>query len=300
MEGGKNMRLKVMNCQNCNAPLHLEGEKLVCAFCGGSFDITKDASDVEYEKTVNAETYIRQSLMETTSQLQEYYQRKEEEKIQDEEKAREAERKKVQDKRKKKLLSWIRSFIIIALLSIGIIVIVQYLSKRANDMKAEEKARKARQAAEATTFRVTGSELMTEPETMAEVYGMICQFEIDEYSETIYDMEDEWALKTEPEVIRSCLITSDEDNSLYSIVKIILSTDDGREKELYQCVVVPNIKVDRKGEVFLPDMSELQSRTASDYDPIWGAGFDPELLEEEVIRVKKEDSNNGFPLYYDL
>ena len=75
------MKLKVMNCRNCNAPLHLEGVKLVCAFCGGTFDIEKDESDVEYEKTVNAEAYILQSLTETTTRMQDYYRKQEEEKL---------------------------------------------------------------------------------------------------------------------------------------------------------------------------------------------------------------------------
>ena len=75
------MRLKVMNCRNCNAPLHLEGEKLVCAFCGASFEIEKDAADIEYEKTVNTEAYILQSLNQETAALNKYYQEAEAQKL---------------------------------------------------------------------------------------------------------------------------------------------------------------------------------------------------------------------------
>ncbi len=76
-----NLNYRVENSQSCNAPLRLEGEKLVCDFCGASFDIEKDSNDIEYEKLANAEKYILQSLTSSKSKMEEFYQKKEEETI---------------------------------------------------------------------------------------------------------------------------------------------------------------------------------------------------------------------------
>ena len=295
------MKLKVMNCRNCNAPLHLEGEKLVCAFCGGTFDIEKDESDVEYEKTVNAEAYILQSLTETTTRMQDYYRKQEEEKLRKEERQLQAEKERRQAIRKRQILGWIKTFIIIAVIGLGITILADYLRKSSEERRAGQKTVQAEKAAEATSFRVTGSELASDEDAKEQIYELIRDFEEEEYRDSVFESEeDDWKYNGDPEVIRSVLITTDKDNLLFTIVKVTLSTDDGREKELFHCLTFSDLKVDRKGNVELTS-TRVESREASDYDAFWRAGFDPELLYEEVIDSESmSEGVNGFPLrFYD-
>ena len=67
------MKLRTLNCKNCDAPLRQEGEKLVCQFCGSTFDIPKDANDIAYEQIINAEDYIRLSLAKSLLGLEKKY-----------------------------------------------------------------------------------------------------------------------------------------------------------------------------------------------------------------------------------
>ena len=67
------MRLRTLDCKNCATPLRQEGDKLVCRSCGSIFDIPKDANDIEYDRIVNAEDYIRLSLAKSILNLETNY-----------------------------------------------------------------------------------------------------------------------------------------------------------------------------------------------------------------------------------
>ena len=72
------MKLRTLDCKNCAAPLRQEGEKLVCRrACGSVFDIPSDANDIEYERIINAEDYIRLELAKSILELENSYRNQE-------------------------------------------------------------------------------------------------------------------------------------------------------------------------------------------------------------------------------
>ena len=64
------MKLRTLDCKNCAAPLRQEGDKLVCRSCGSVFDIPGDANDIEYDRIINAEDYIRLELAKSILALE--------------------------------------------------------------------------------------------------------------------------------------------------------------------------------------------------------------------------------------
>lgn len=295
------MKLKAMSCKNCNAPLHLEEGKLVCQFCGSVFDIEKDAEDIEYEKTVNAEAYILQALTNETNELNEYYRKAEEEKLA-REKAREEEMMQIRRKNLKKSISQgIRTFIIFTLISAGIIVLVELSLK--NDEKKKEREREARiaRAEQAQTTRVTKTELENSPKVMYKIEELVYAYESSEYEEKEKEVDDEiWTLSQEPKIVSSYLLTTDEKSTVYSFVKVVFKSGDGREKEVYNCVALDGLTVDANGKVRLDSKEYVYDLEASDYEYYWRGGFDKDLLYEEVIMERRQNPEKPLLFYYEL
>ncbi|MBR3342251.1 MAG: hypothetical protein IKG30_11605 [Clostridiales bacterium] len=295
------MKLKVMSCKNCNAPLHLEDGKLVCAFCGASFYIEKDASDIEYEKTVNAETYIRQALAKETNELNEYYKITEAGKIAQEKVREEEEIIKRRENLKKSLFFGIKTFIVITLISAGIISLVQFSLKNDEKRAAREKENRIAKAEQSVTTRVTKTELENSPKALKKIESLVYDFESSEYEEKEKEVDDEiWVMSQEPEIVSTYLLTTEEDNTVYSFVKTVFKTSDGREKEVYNCVAIDGLTVDTKGKVTLDPKEHVYSPEASDYEYYWRGGFDKDLLYEEVIMERRQHPEKPLLFYYEL
>ena len=295
------MRLKVMNCRNCNAPLHLEGEKLVCAFCGASFEIEKDAADIEYEKTVNTEAYILQSLNQETAALNKYYQEAEAQKLAKEQKREEEIKRRKREAQKKSIISGIKTFVILAILALGMAILVKYGSKVSAERKAREKEARIAKAEQAVSFRVTKSDLENDPEVLDEIEKMIYDFEESEYEETEKEVDDEiWTMTEEPRIVASYLLTTEKRNTFISFVKTVFATSDGREKEVYNCVALDDLTVDTKGKVKLDPKKNLYTIEASDYEYYWRGGFDQELLYEEVIMQRRRDPDVVMQFFFEI
>ena len=295
------MKLKVMSCKNCNAPLHLEGGKLVCAFCGSSFYIEKDDSDIEYERTVNAEAYILQSLTKETNELNEYYKMTEAGKLAQEKVREEKDLLKRRENQKKSIFFGIKSFIIITLISAGIIFSVQFSLKNDDKKAAREKEARIAKAEQAVTTRVTKSELENSPKVLNKIENMVYDFESSEYEEEEKEVDDEiWVISQDPKIVSTYLLTTEEDSTVYSIVKTVFKTSDGREKEVYNCVAIDGLTVDKKGNVKLDPKEHVYSPEASDYEYYWRGGFDKDLLYEEVIMERRLHPEKPLLFYYEL
>ena len=295
------MKLKVMNCKNCNAPLHLEEGKLVCAFCGASFDIEKDASDIEYEKTVNAEAYILQSLTRETDELNERYRQVEAQKLAKEKRKEEEEARRRRDNLKKSIFTGIKSFIIITLISAGIIVLVEVASKKETERNAREKEAAIAKAEQAQTTRVTKSELEASGKVMSKIEDMVLEYEYGEYDEKEKEVDDViWVLTKEPEIVSTYLLTTEDKSTVYSFVRVVFENEDGEEKEVFSCVALNGLTVDKKGNVHLDPDEDVYSREASDYQYYWRGGFDRDLLYQEVIMDRRMNPDKPLLFYYEI
>ncbi len=295
------MKLKVMNCKNCNAPLHLEDGKLVCAFCGASFEIEKDAEDIEYEKTVNAEAYILQELTRETEDLNEHYRKAEEEKLAQEKKLEEEEVQRRRENLKKSIVFGIKTFAAVSLISLGIIFLVEWSSRKDDAKAARKQEEMAAKAEQATTVRVTKSELENNPDVMNKIDEMVYEYESSEYKDKEKEVDGGvWTLYEDPQIVSQYLMTTEDKSTVYSFVKVVFRTDDGREKEVYNCVALDGLKVDKKGKVSLDPKKRLYSREASDYQYYWRGGFDRDLLYEEVIMERRMHPEKPLLFYYEL
>ena len=296
------MKLKVMNCKNCSAPLRLEGEKLVCEFCGASFDVEKDSSDIEYEKLANAEEYILKSLTSQKSKMEEFYQKKEEETIRKEQEEEERRKQFVRDIKKKSRRDLLKYGMIFLILIAGMILLVQMSDDRKEKRKAEERAEQIEKNRDVPSYRVTDNQLKKDSKTLDKIHELALDYEREEvhYDELIEDFQATWIMEADPEIQKEYLFTKENGNGVYMILKITLKSDDGRTREVYDCVVVSDITVDRKGKVSIPKDVYVHSEKASDYDYFWDGSPSDELIRTEIIEGMKTDSEAVMQYFFTL
>ena len=295
------MRLKVMNCKSCNAPLHLEEGKLVCAFCGASYAGEKDAEDIEYEKTVNAEEYILQSLKNETSQLNEYYRKVESEIIANEKALEEAERIKRRKILKKSIISGISTCIVFCVIAVLVVVVAQIAIMADEKNTAQARERAIEKAANAVTTRVTKTELENAKDVLNEIDEMVYDFEDNAYKKNEIRIDGgTWTLSGKPQIVSRYLLTYEKKCTVYSFVKVVFTGEDGSEKEVYSCVAVDGLTVDKNGKVSLDPKKRAYELKASDYNLSWHGGFDGDLLYEEVIMKRRIHPEEALLFYYEL
>ncbi len=290
------MKLRVMNCKNCNAPLRLEGEKLICDFCNSAFDIEKDASDVAYDNIANAEELIRRSLSDRKAEMEAFFKKKEAETIAREEererKHKEALKEIRRKARRKSIISFIRTLIILAICA----VVMKVLIDKARDKKAERDAQKAATAANnrPKSYRVVPSEL--EKAGFLEYAKDLAIDSIKEKHEgaVIQSSKDIWNLVQEPQIESVYLITSDRGNGLYFIMDLVLETEDGRTTEGYDCVYLKDILVDQDGKVSLERGERCYGENSDAYDFFWRMDFDHDAMVEKAIDSKRLDAEKNY------
>ena len=285
------MKLKVMNCKNCNAPLQLQDDKLVCAFCGGVFEIEKDRSDVEFEKYANADKYILQSLQNQKAEMEEYYRHQEEEKIrQEQERERRLKEERKERARKARRKTFVHLIICVILAAIAFYAL-KYLVDAAKTRKAEMQAANEAAAIKNRTnsYRITDTLLKKDPETLDMIWQLAVDYERNEQHDgaVIESSEDIWNLKSDPELVEQYLFTTERHSGIYMLLKVTLETDDGRSKELYDCIVVRDLTYDSDGNLVFPEEIEVFSAKASDYDYFWRGSFDEELVRTEIFESRK-------------
>ena len=58
-------------------------------------------------------------------------------------------------------------------------------------------------------------------------------------------------LSGKPQIVSRYLLTYEKKSTVYSFVKVVFTGEDGSEKEVYSCVAVDGLTVDKNGKVIL-------------------------------------------------
>ena len=277
------MKLRTLNCSNCEAPLRQEGDKLVCAYCGGTFDIPTDATDSEYEKIINAEDYIRLSLAKSILGLEKKYATQQQ--------INQAKRdEQLRQKRARMVRAVIKgcvSIMFAMLILFGMIFLVLKFggnSKKNNTSETTEVTWNP-------GYRITPSDLRADKDFAALIDGGMIEDERSGYDDRgaiIFSSEDIWNISKDPEILVRYLITEEESNALYVVYKITFETNDGRVKEMYDCQAYEDLKINDDGKI---EYYRKEGKITDDYDFRFHANPELEPLMEQYINCNFNDSN---------
>ena len=255
------MKLRTLDCKNCAAPLRQEGDKLVCRSCGSVFDIPRDANDIEYERTVNAEDYIRLELAKSILALENGY--KTQEQINQEKRDKDLQAKR---RRTTKIIGLIALFVSLDMIIFGLIEGAFWIF----GFNMSIKKRKAQEAAETVIwdpgYRITPSDLKNDKKFWNYINNDIItetKDSYDSYGSVIFSSEEIWGVNTDPDVIERCLITTEDSNALYIVFKVTFENIDGSAKEMYYCCAAENIKVDENGKIVY---DRFEGKNTDSYD----------------------------------
>ena len=295
------MKLRVMNCKNCNAPLRLSGDKLVCDFCNSAFDIEKDASDVAFENVANAEELIRRSLSDRKAEMEAFFKKKEEENIAKEQEAERRHQEFLRQMRRKARLRTLRSLITTAILCVAIFFTMKFIIEKSKERQATSKAQTEANTKRPISYRVVPSQLEKD-DFVDHAAELVIAAEKEKHEGAVIESsKDIWNLVQEPEILEKYLVTSDSTNRLYFILKFELETKDGRTKEGYDCLYLEDFYVDEKGKlVFERDDDRVYGDTSDTYDIFWRLDFDRENMVKEAIGSKWEDEKQKNYFVFDL
>lgn len=241
------MRLRTLDCKNCAAPLRQEGAKLVCRSCGSVFDIPNDASDIEYERIVNAEDYVRLELAKSILELENSY--KTQEQINQEKRDKDFAARR---NRTIKVTGMIVLFASISMIVSFVIGAVLF--------SAVQNARYKKERAQAATetevwdpgYRITPNDLKNDRKFWDYINSDIIaetKAGYDSRGSVIFGSDEIWGVNRDPEIIGRYLITTKNSNALYIIFKVTFENVDGSTKEMYYCCASENIKVNEKGKI---------------------------------------------------
>ena len=277
------MKLRTLDCKNCAAPLRQEGEKLVCRSCGSVFDIPKDANDIEYERTINAEDYIRLELAKSLLALENSY------------KAQEQFSKEKRDRdyaaRRKRLMKILGLIILITCVS----TMFEYLIGGALFISLSSLSYKKQQAENADGtltwdpgYRVTPSDLKKDKVFWNYIDNDIIvetKAGYNSYGSVIFSSDEIWEVSGKPEVLDRYLITYDDSNALYIIFKVTFKNIDGTTQDMYCCRAAENIKVN-KGKI---EYDKFIGKDTDSYDFRFHSDTDLDLIYETYINGSPND-----------
>ncbi|MBO4649613.1 MAG: hypothetical protein J5653_00275 [Clostridiales bacterium] len=295
------MKLVVMNCKNCNAPLHLVDGKLVCEYCNSITEIEKDSNNEAIERIANAEEYIRRSLDQKKVNLQQHYQELEAQKLEKE--AYEEKLKKARHLRS--MLKTIVRMVIMLVVLAAIVAGMIYLVKKSDDKKKEQEAARYEEMMrnKPESYRLTKTELLSDDAFMKEAEKMALKYLKEDHAGSIYEATDDglniWSLEQEPELLEKYLITTDRGNGVYFFYKLVLETGDGQTKEGYDCVVISDIFMNKNGKIQSDGEYWIHSETSDTYDFYFGLDFDLVSMRNDIIE-KKKASEDKLYFVFDL
>lgn len=280
------MKLRTLDCKNCAAPLRQEGEKLVCRACGSVFDIPRDASDIEYYRTINAEDYIRLELAKSLLALENSYKTQEQ--------INKEKREQEYSARRKRMVKVLGIVILVECLStIFFYILGGVIIFGGNYIK--NKRHKAQETVETAIwdpgYRVTPSDLENDAEFWEYINSGIIKDTREGYDSrgsVIYSSDEIWGVNSDPEMIYRCLITEKESNALYVIFKVTFENVDGSTKEMYYCCAAENIKVDEKGNIVYDGFQVKETDT---YDPDFRSDTNLDNIYEKYINGSEYDYN---------
>ena len=285
------MKLRDLNCVNCNGPLKQEGDKLVCSYCGGTFDIQKDASDIAYENIENAEEYIRMSLEKSTAALEAHYSEMNAKKEEEYRLKREEEK----IKGRKDLLRTIRMLLLFPLIISALFGLLLWATEKSQQRKIIKERNEKEAKAEAWNpgSRLTPAEF--DDELYDELRELIIEHEEDEDNTVRIASDDIWNKTGEPEITDAYIISTDTNCYVYAIVKNTMESNSGETKDVYDCVYFWEFEMNRKGKAE-GDM-EVFTGHSSTYDFFWHADLDYDNLKKELIEDKLTDKYKKYYIF---
>ena len=283
------MKLVVMNCKNCNAPLHLVDGKLVCEYCDSVTDIPKDSSDEAFERVANAEEYIRRALDQKKENLQKYYQEKEAAKLEQE--ANEEKLKKARRLRST-LKSMVKVFVTLLFIAILVAVLIHFANENVKRKEKEAAARyEEMMKNKPESYRLTKTELLSDSAFVEKSEEMALEYLKEDHKGSIYEATDDgldiWNMEQEPELLSKYLITTDRGNGIYFFYKLVIETDDGKTKEGYDCVVIEDVFLGKNGKIKSDGDYWIHSERSDTFDFYFGLDFDYNSMMTEIVEMKK-------------
>jgi len=290
------MKLKVLTCNLCEAPMRFENGKLICDYCGAVREIEKDASDTEYEQIANAEEHIRLSLERQKQEMEDYFAQEEQRQIEAEEEAARRERKrKIQERLRRLRRSLIRMGIIVAII-VAIGFLLKYMAQRRSEQMKTTVATTVEKEQVKKKDHVTKTDLLNDPQFLENTEkAALEQAKKVHYSNVIISSKEIWGLSGTPKLLESYLVTSENGNYLFFLYQSTLKTKAGDEKEVYNCIAVEDIEVSSDGKVSFN--SRVYEEKAGEYDFYWRCSFDLEQLRGEVIDAKRNSVKRKYFIY---
>ena len=274
------MKLRTLDCKNCAAPLRQEGDRLVCAYCGSSFDIPADANDIEYEKIINAEDYIRLSLAKSLVNLENSYMTKEQ--INEEKRAN--IRRGRRERLKKNLIKAVIMMVLITIAEGALIFLVLFK----NDDDSSKDVTKEVSVWD-PGFRITPDDLRSDKEFMDYISnGIIAQDKEGHDGAVIFSSEDIWNVVKDPEIIGRYLVTEEDGNTLYILFKVTYETDDGRTLEMYDLLASRKLTVGTDGKIVYEG---FEGCTTDEYDFRFHSNPELQPLYDDYICSGNTDPN---------
>ncbi|MCR5802925.1 MAG: hypothetical protein K6G47_01560 [Clostridia bacterium] len=270
------MKLRTLNCKNCDAPLRQENNKLVCQFCGSTFDIPMDSNDIEYDRIINAEDYIRLSLAKNILGLEKKYS--------DQALLNQIKRERDSKMRRERMIKGLtKAFISMAAVMLVMLVITVVVLKVSNNNK--ERKKEQAQVVEVWNpgYRITPSDLRADKEFKELIDGGMIADERSGYDDRgaiIFSSDEIWNISKDPEIIGRYLITEEGSNMLITVYKITFETNDGRVKEMYDCQAYENLTIDENGKIVY---SRKDGKNTDDYDFRFHADPELEPIMEQYI-----------------
>lgn len=285
------MKLRDLNCVNCNGPLKQEGDKLVCSYCGGTFDIQKDASDIAYENIENAEEYIRMSLEKSTAALEAHYSEMNAQKEEEYRLKREEEK----IKGRKDLLRTIRTLLLFPLIISALFGFLLWATEKSQQRKIikERNAKEAKAEAWNPGSRLTPAEF--DDDLLDQIKELIIDFEKKDDGAVMFASDDIWNKTGEPEIVNAYIISTDTNCYVYTIVKNELESNNGEIKEVYDCAYLWNFELNRKGRA--KGEMEVFQGISSSYDYFWRADLDYDNLKTELLEGKLTDKYEKYYIF---
>ena len=281
------MKLRVLSCKNCGDPLKQEHDKLVCQYCGGSYEIEKDSSDIEYEKIANAEEYLRITLQRSKLRLEQEYRAKEEHSREQ----KEHHHQQMQAIRRSSLRKTIIKLVITMLVVfVGMGFLVKFL-RDSDKQKAAEKKEQERMMSLSWNpgYRLTPADL--DEDFLNEYYDAILENEKDNHDgAVIFGSDDIWNA-TDYELMDTWLLTYADRNLICTTVKVTYTKGDGTTKDMYDMACTKNITVDDSGRINSEIKIYFEDSSTMDY--FWHSNAELQPLIDENVNAKWEEEDNG-------
>ena len=279
------MRLRTLDCKSCAAPLRQEGDKLVCKFCGSVFDIPRDANDIEYDRVVKAEDYIRLSLAKSLLNLENSYKTKEE--INREKRAND-----LRARQERTIKTVIKSLIPIAvILTITFFICILVVMRPGGTQKTPVESETA---VWDPGYRITPGDLKADKKFKKYIQeGIVSEVKqgYDDYGAVIFGSDEIWCAEKDPEILGRYLITEEDSNSLYIVFRVTFETGDGRVRDMYTIRGCDNIKVGKDGKIVY---GTFDGRSTDYYDFRFHSDPDLDQLMEQYVYVNKSDLDRYF------